>query len=418
MESDVSTKFSPSKLATYENCPRRYRYRYVDKIKSETQSVEAFVGDCAHKALEALYDGVQHGKTLPLSEVLEVFAERWRQKWSPAVVIRSKKYSADDYQKVGRDCVEGYYRSHAPFDGDKTVGIEKRVGFPIEVGGETYRIEGFVDRLALAPDGAFEIHDYKTSQNLPTQADVDADRQLAIYELAVRTNWPDAHEVRLVWHYLRFNKSLRSKRDSEARASLKSDIAATIAAIKSDHRFEPKQSALCDWCEYREICPLWSHPERMAALPPEERRQDDGLKLVDQYASLEGKKKLLREELRAIEKEEEGLEKRIIDFAASAGVSVVAGNDGTVEIIEKEELKLPTKTRSPKDLEAFEAELKKMPIWSGISRLDGGLFLEGYRNKTWAQAVLDEVGALVARYVRKITAKTARFRKTHEPTEE
>lgn len=418
MESDVSTKFSPSKLATYKDCPRRYRYRYVDKIKSETQSVEAFVGDCVHKALEALYQGVLHGKTLPLEEVVKAYLERWEQRWTEAVVIRSRKYSARDYQKVGRDCVEGYYRAHEPFTSDKTVGIEKRVGLPIEVGGEVYRIEGFIDRLALAPDGAFEIHDYKTSASLPAQEDVDCDPQLAIYELAVRADWPDATEVRLVWHYVRFGKTLISRRDPQSREALKNDIVSTIEAIKSDHRFEPRRSALCDWCEYKDICPLWSHPERVAALAPEERRQDDGVRLVDLYAALEAKKKSLREELRSIEKEEEGLESRLIEFAQAAGVSVVAGGDGTVEVSEKEEMKLPTKTRAPEDLEALETELRKLPLWSGISRLDGGLFLEGYRKRAWPQTIMDAVGPLMARYVKCALVKTVRFRKRQEATEE
>jgi len=102
MESDLSSKFSPSKLATYQDCPRRYRYRYVDKIKREGQSVEAFVGSCAHKAFEELYKGLMHAKKMALDEVLAVFDEEWRSAWSDLVVIRNKGVSPEDWKNVGR----------------------------------------------------------------------------------------------------------------------------------------------------------------------------------------------------------------------------------------------------------------------------------------------------------------------------
>ena len=48
-----------------------------------------------------------------------------------------------------------------------------------------YWIQGFIDRIARARDGAIEIQDYKTSARLPSQANVDDDRQLALYQIGV-----------------------------------------------------------------------------------------------------------------------------------------------------------------------------------------------------------------------------------------
>ena len=55
MEADTSRKFSPSKLDTYKNCPRRYQYRYVDRIDRRERSAEAFVWTMVHAVLEDLY---------------------------------------------------------------------------------------------------------------------------------------------------------------------------------------------------------------------------------------------------------------------------------------------------------------------------------------------------------------------------
>ena len=59
MEADTSRKFSPSKLDTYKNCPRRYQYRYVDRIDRRERSAEAFVGTMVHAVLEDLYENLR-----------------------------------------------------------------------------------------------------------------------------------------------------------------------------------------------------------------------------------------------------------------------------------------------------------------------------------------------------------------------
>lgn len=44
--------YSYSRISTYENCPRRFKYHYVDKIESY-EDVEAFIlGRAVHKGIE------------------------------------------------------------------------------------------------------------------------------------------------------------------------------------------------------------------------------------------------------------------------------------------------------------------------------------------------------------------------------
>ena len=45
-------------MATFEDCPKRFEYRYVLKIPSETDGIEAFVGSRVHEVLEKLYIAV------------------------------------------------------------------------------------------------------------------------------------------------------------------------------------------------------------------------------------------------------------------------------------------------------------------------------------------------------------------------
>ena len=69
-----------------------------------------------------------------------------------------------------------------------------------------YRMTGYIDRLSRASDDTYQIHDYKTSAYLPSQEDVDSDQQLGLYQIGVQKRWPDIKNVKLIWHYLAFDR--------------------------------------------------------------------------------------------------------------------------------------------------------------------------------------------------------------------
>ena len=47
--------YSHSRLASFENCPKQFEFRYIQKRPRETESIEAFVGKRVHEVLERLY---------------------------------------------------------------------------------------------------------------------------------------------------------------------------------------------------------------------------------------------------------------------------------------------------------------------------------------------------------------------------
>jgi len=47
------TMYSHSKLRSYEQCPQKYKFQYIDKIKVEVkESIELFLGRRTHKTLK------------------------------------------------------------------------------------------------------------------------------------------------------------------------------------------------------------------------------------------------------------------------------------------------------------------------------------------------------------------------------
>ncbi|MEN8181569.1 MAG: PD-(D/E)XK nuclease family protein [Myxococcota bacterium] len=261
----MSGFFSHSRLGCFEKCPRQFRYRYVDRIPAPTEGIEAFVGKRVHDVLERLYRFVGEGRVPGLAAVLRRFASLWEEKIADAQVrIARQGTELSDYQKLGEQCLSNFYRANYPFDGEETVAIEERVTCSLD-GSGAYRIQGFIDRLARSRDGQLEIHDYKTGRRMPSQNQLDEDRQLALYEMAVRERYAETGEIRLVWHFLQRGRVRSSRRSADQLAALRARTIELIDRIRGETEYPARPSPLCGWCEYNDICP--ASPVRPAAAP-------------------------------------------------------------------------------------------------------------------------------------------------------
>src|SRR3990172_4812246 len=246
--------YSHSQLSTYETCPHQYKLSYIDKIKVETEGIEAFMGSRVHEALEKLYRDLKVTKLNAIDETVNFYHQCWEKNWNDSVQIIRKEYSAEDYRRLGAKCVTDYYKRCYPFDKGKTLGLEEKIFFPLEEE-KGYWIRGVVDRLTLIEDSILEIHDYKTSGRLPTEEEIGCDRQLALYQMGVEGRWKDIQEVRLIWHYLSFDTEIRSSRTPEELRQLRQEVLELIQKIEGDMQFLPKEEPLCNWCDFHGLCP-------------------------------------------------------------------------------------------------------------------------------------------------------------------
>ena len=147
------TTYSHSRLETYENSPFRYKLQYIDNIRRGGESIEA-----------------------------------------------APRLGFENYFDFGQKCLTNYFKRYQPFDQAVTLATELKVNFALDAGGR-YRVTGFIDRLDRRADGAYEVHDYKTSASAPDEAKLRTSRQPGFYHLAVTEKFSDADPVELVWHY-------------------------------------------------------------------------------------------------------------------------------------------------------------------------------------------------------------------------
>ena len=262
--------YSHSRLSSFENCPKQFEYRYIQKIPSESEGVEAFVGKRVHEILERLYIFVGRGQLPGIEKVIDRYHKLWEETYDATRVrIVRENTPLTYYRRLGEDCIRGYYLKHYPFDESETLGIEKRVVFSLDDADE-YRMQGIIDRISRARDGAIEVHDYKTGARVPSQRILDQDRQLALYQIGLARTYGSDVEYRLVWHYVAKKRMCVSTRNADQLVELRKNTIARIDEIQTATEYPARKIALCNWCEYKSRCPLHATPEMLAKIEAEE----------------------------------------------------------------------------------------------------------------------------------------------------
>ncbi len=362
-ETTTTVTVSHSRLSTFETCPLQYKFRYIDKIKRDVESIEAFMGSRVHDTLEKLYRDLKVTKVNSVGDLTTFYNEQWEKHWHNGIWIVKHEYTAQDYRRLGERCLRDYYRRYQPFDDGLTLGLEEEIRLCLD-SAKRYWVLGYIDRLTQKPDGTLEIHDYKTGGSLPPQEKIDQDRQLALYQMAVHERFPDAKNVKLVWHYAAFDREFTSQRNSQQLHELRQKTVELVDKIQSTTDFQPRASQLCYWCEYSDICPLMKHAQKVDTLPVNEYLKEEGVVLVEKYAKIKAQKD---EVVLHHDQELAKLEEAILAYAKKEGVEVIKGRDHKMRIRFTERFKFPPKGDPRR--EELDELVKKSGKWIEVSDL-------------------------------------------------
>ncbi|HZR49244.1 MAG TPA: PD-(D/E)XK nuclease family protein [Streptosporangiaceae bacterium] len=267
---------TPTRLATWLDCPRRYRFSYLDRPPPPKGPPWAHnsLGASVHNALAGWW-------RLPLAQrTVGAAGTLLDRGWID-------EGFADETQSVrcrerARDMVEGYVAHLDP--ADEPLGVERTVATRTD----KIAVSGRIDRLDSRhfDDGPeLVVVDYKTGRHVLTTDDARSSMALAIYALAAgRVMRRTCHRVEL--HHLPTGEVLAWSHTDQSLArhlSRAEDIADECAAAdermgeglppeRYDEVFPPRTGPACGWCDYLRNC-----PEGAAAAV--RRRPWDGLSL-------------------------------------------------------------------------------------------------------------------------------------------
>lgn len=156
---------------------------------------------------------------------------------------------------------------------------------------------------------------------------------------------------------LAFNKEVTSERTDEQLKKLQQDVVSVIKDIQKaekEDNFPRKQSGLCDYCAYKELCPSFKHEVKLEKLSVEKFKKDDGVKLVDEYSEIKTK-------LAELDEKREEFENKLIEFSKQMGIDAVYGSNNVAKVKEFDKIILP------EEKEEFLALLREKGIYDACS---------------------------------------------------
>lgn len=319
--------YSFSQINLYQQCPRKYQYRYLDQLEREFETTpDLILWTSVHGALEWLYQQVNIFNIPIKADLLGKFHKLWQNTVADAgdKLLYKGEQHEDDYLRRGEKYLETYYQKYAPFKGSKIIATELMMNFDLQNKENWWeqKFRWIIDRLDKEED-SFVINDYKTNKNLPPEEKEEYREQLTLYALGVQQKYGKYFQkLKARLHYLHFDLTDEREITDKILAPILEKYRQMINEIEKsrfDHNmglenaFPTKQNSYCKYCEYQQLCPLWKHLNYGDEIVAWGTLWEQTIKkLVDQYA------KITRESTE-LTKEKESLKEILVAYAEKGG---------------------------------------------------------------------------------------------------
>ncbi|MBN2559481.1 MAG: PD-(D/E)XK nuclease family protein [Phycisphaerae bacterium] len=256
---------SASRLGLFLSCPRKYAFRYVEKVTVPWKSANLAFGSAVHRALQTFHEKLMEGRKPAPDEIARLFLFDWQAQLVDEIRFKDGE-DADSVRAMGETLIRQYVESHQDL---RVVAVESEFLVPVvdPTTGEVLApdLKGVFD-LVLEGDVLTEL---KTSARAYDKGTLARHLQLTAYRYAyARLHKRDAK--------LKVTALLKQKKprvdEYEATRSPDDDawfvhVAAEAVRGIEAGIFPPSPSFLCGDCEYAEHCRKWRGPVKVTRRP-------------------------------------------------------------------------------------------------------------------------------------------------------
>jgi putative RecB family exonuclease len=247
---------TPSKLGAYTDCPRRYRYSYVDR------PVPPKGPPWAHNSLGAsVHTALKNWYMLPAEQRLpEVLPRLLKATWVREGYRDVEQERATYHRAL--EWLEGYVATLDPEE--EPLGVERVVAAKTGI----LALNGRADRIDArpGPDGPEAvIVDYKTGRSGLSADDARGSQALALYAFAAQRIFRrPCYRVELhhlptgviaVHEHTAESLDRQVRRAEETATDIMAAEKAVAAGADPDEAFPVNPGSLCGWCDFRKVCP-------------------------------------------------------------------------------------------------------------------------------------------------------------------
>lgn len=383
-------RFSHSSLGVFRNCPRQFKFRYIEKVSvPKITYAHLHLGNAVHHQLKIAYQWAADSKLYPLEDLISSFEAEWAGPIREKIVASGAHLTIDDDIEAGRKMLTKFYERYQPFDEGVLLLAEKKVDFDLPNcrNGFTTR----QDRVLKRPDGTIEICDYKTGKNLPAgPTDGSFRAQMGMYQLAVVEAFPQFKDkIEVAQYYLRHDEVIRDRLREDQLDELAEQFrseAGEIGMAERNDDWPVRESGLCNFCDYAHLCPAKRHRLAIEADAesedqPESKQASD---LADEFIRADL-------QLKKIKAEHDALKTEIRLAALKLDLAKLSGAEGDVRISVRRSEKLPTKSGDTDGYVAVSALVRSWDEMETCFKLDDRAVLDLYRKNRLTESQIEQL---------------------------
>lgn len=246
---ELPKHLSPSSASSFDGCPRRWRFKYVDRLP-EPSGQAALVGSFAHLVLEHLCQMPAPDRTMDMAKALA------RTLWTEFT-------DSDDYQTLALEeedsrafrwqawlAIAGLWPLEDPASVD-VVATEQK----IEANLGDVPFLGIIDRVDRSNE-RLVVTDYKSGTLPGSRWREDKILQVMLYAAALQADLGEQPDrARLLYLGQRIVDITVTDRKIEETTEQINATWVNIGSACATDEFEAKPGVLCGWCAFASECP-------------------------------------------------------------------------------------------------------------------------------------------------------------------
>ncbi|ACL03046.1 conserved hypothetical protein [Desulfatibacillum aliphaticivorans] len=252
---------SCSSISLYLDCSLAYKFRYVDRLKSESVSDALVFGSAIHAVLERFYNSLMIGEVIPVDALVDLWELTWKEHAEGRDIIDWKR--GNDFDK-GLETGAGLLRAFSQkFEVVDTAIICVEEAFSLTIDGLDIPVIGVFDLvLQDLASGLVTIVDHKTRAKAMPERDANESLQASIYALAAKTNGFRFDDLLLRFDCLIKTKEPKFEQVYTTRSELEIFQVARLikqvwAGIQAEVWLPNLGSWKCSGCGYKQACQDW-----------------------------------------------------------------------------------------------------------------------------------------------------------------
>jgi len=250
-------KMSFSKINTFEQCPLKFQYQYVNRYPT-SKSPALLLGQTVHESLNLFFNYNRDRRTVKLLQ--KIFREEWkkeRNKLRKSGELEIDKKTEAEYGRRGLVMLENFYKSSMNADPDQREEFaEAELKPPAGKGQESIPFLGRVDRfdkVVVNGTEGFRVVDYKTGKFNERYLDF-----IQLFSYAWLMSTQGFKVLSAAYYYLEPDRIVEKRVSEEVFVKTQKNLlerSLPVYKALETGEFAPTPSKLCPWCDFQKLCP-------------------------------------------------------------------------------------------------------------------------------------------------------------------